>query len=155
MLIIPNRFKDGTLKCPSFDKLLPEEHGIKTKATRKHKVRFEHVCTESSEPVRYCEALIYIWNVDDYIIVSDIDGTITKSDLGGMWNTTVMIKAGFSHNGYAHDGVCTLFQKLVKDSGCHIVYLTARPLDLIDVTRTYIRTLNQHGSYLPDGPIVT
>jgi hypothetical protein len=155
------RFKDGNLRCSNLEKLLPDlideasRSSTKPRTNKLYQIRFEHICSETAEPIRYCEAMIHAWDVDDSIVISDIDGTITKSDLGGMWNTTFRIKAGFTHTGYAHEGVCTLFQRLVSEGKCHIVYLTARPLDLIDVTRTYIHTLTQNGKSLPPGPIIT
>lgn len=149
------RFKDGNVRCSELEKLLPEEANEKTDKKRTYRLRYEFKAPGAGDSVKFCEATIHVWDVDDNCVVSDIDGTITRSDIGGLMNTTLRIKAGLTHKGYAHDGVCTLYKKIVASTNCHIIYLTARPLDLIDVTRKYITTLQQKGEGLPSGPVVT
>lgn len=38
--------------------------------------------------------MLFVWGAADIVAVSDVDGTVTKSDIGGMLNTTILQKAG-------------------------------------------------------------
>ena len=84
---------------------------------------------------------VFLFHQDDRLIVSDIDGTITNSDLLGHGAGAI----GVSYN---HDGVVNLFNA-IKTNGYQIVYLSARPVALASSTRRYLRT-----SGLPDGPVL-
>ena len=126
-------------------------------------LRFEHLCVESRDaPVRYCAATLWIWKHDDVVVVSDVDGTITRSDVRGMLNTVVLPRMGYAAGEYAHPGVCVLFSRLARTFACRFVYVTSRPLDLADETRAYIDSVSQPASgaaagaaALPSGPVVT
>ena len=66
------------------------------------------------------EGKIYLYNYDDKLIVSDIDGTVTKSDiLGHIYS--------FLGLDWIHADICRLFS-LLQERGFHMIYLTARPL---------------------------
>lgn len=58
--------------------------------------------------VATAEAHLYLWSSSDSIIVSDIDGTITKSDVRGVIDTVIQDK--FEH---VHDDICKLFQSIL------------------------------------------
>ncbi len=58
--------------------------------------------------VAIAEAHLYLWNASDSIIVSDIDGTITKSDIRGVFDTIIQDK--FEH---VHDDICDFFQSIL------------------------------------------
>ena len=123
-------------------------------------LRLEHTCAENPDsPIRFAHAVLWVWRVDDVVAVSDVDGTITRSDVKGHLNTTVMQKMGFEHAGYAHAGVCALFSHLAERTRCRFVFLTSRPLDLVQETRNYVLTLSQATMrgpmMLPAGPVVT
>lgn len=104
---------------------------------------------------RHVVASLWVFPFSDSFMVSDVDGTITKNDLGGLFNTALRMKAGFKHTGYAHQGTCHLFNHIVQETGCRVLYLTARPLNLMNETRAYINSLKQVGLGLPQGPIVS
>lgn len=89
---------------------------------------------------------IYLWKDDAKIIVSDIDGTITKSDVWGHLY-------GIMGKDWTHNGVASLYTKIVKN-GYKIVYLTARPLGQSSSTRSYLKNICQDGYKLPDGPVL-
>jgi len=116
------------------------------------RLRYEHNC---GEEMVYCESTLWVWRANDVVVVSDVDGTVTKSDVRGHWNTTVRQKIGLVHRGYAHEGLCALFDHIVASYTCRMLYLTARPLDLSVETRGYLETLEQGGRLLPSGPVVT
>ncbi|GBG24223.1 Phosphatidate phosphatase LPIN3 [Hondaea fermentalgiana] len=127
-----------------------------------HKLKFEHRYTANGEyRLNYVEALFWLWDSSDSIVVSDIDGTITRSDVGGMINGVLGARMGWK-KGHAHPGVCFLYNHLIDETNAHIMYLTARPLNLINDTRSYIYELEQPVSsssmtmrQLPPGPIIT
>jgi len=127
-----------------------------------HKLRFEHRYTANEEyRLNYIEAFLWVWDSSDSIIVSDIDGTITRSDVGGMINGVLGARMGWK-KGHAHPGVCYLYNHLIHETDARMMYLTARPLNLINETRSYIYELEQPISSssmtmrrLPPGPIIT
>jgi phosphatidate phosphatase LPIN len=91
-------------------------------------------------------SFIYLWNFNDKIVVSDIDGTITKSDLKGFIY-------GFINkiNEWCHSGVIKLFSK-IENHSYKFIYLSARPRGL--KTRKLLEEINQNGKILPNGPIL-
>jgi hypothetical protein len=92
---------------------------------------------------------IFLWNWTDRLVVSDVDGTITKSDLLGHFYA-MLGKGG----DWTHPGICTLYSKISRN-GYHMVYLTARSVSQINQTKTYLFTLQQDGVGLPLGPVLT
>jgi phosphatidate phosphatase LPIN len=92
------------------------------------------------------EGSIYLWKDDAKIVVSDIDGTITKSDVWGHLY-------GMMGRDWTHHGVASLYTKIVKN-GYKIVYLTSRPLGQSSSTKTYLKNVRQDGCKLPDGPVL-
>ena len=134
-------------------------HAVEDASVSALHVRFEHVCPELAEardsPARFAECTLFVWNHDDDVVVSDVDGTITLSDVGGHLNTTLLQKVGYSPNTYAHPGVCALFSFIREKFHCRFLYLTARPLNLCVETRNYLRGLKQDDKVLPLGPCVT
>ena len=121
-----------------------------------HSVTFEHYLHGADDPLRFVKASFWVWSRDDSLIVSDIDGTITKSDIQGLVRTVAKGKLGMRPDGYAHKGICKLFGHIVSKVQCHVLYLTARTVKLANETRTYLLTLNQEGDNpLPRGPLIT
>ncbi|KAF7160460.1 hypothetical protein CNMCM5623_006059 [Aspergillus felis] len=93
-----------------------------------------------------CTATMYLWNSTTPIVISDIDGTITKSDaLGHVLN---MIGRDWTHA-----GVAKLYTDIVNN-GYNIMYLTSRSVGQADTTRTYIYGVCQDGYRLPKGPVI-
>lgn len=128
-------------------------------------------------------ALLHMWSSADSVIVSDIDGTVTKSDVRGVLDTVVTERFE-----YVHQGVCDLYQKLhginitdetssfggksdgdgdnsidATDRGqVRFLYLSSRPLSLVNSTRRFLTCLvqgtNSAGNkmrrrMLPPGPL--
>ncbi|CAK37312.1 uncharacterized protein An01g12610 [Aspergillus niger] len=93
-----------------------------------------------------CTATMYLWNGNIPIVISDIDGTITKSDaLGHVLN---MIGRDWTHA-----GVAKLYTDIVNN-GYNIMYLTSRSVGQADTTRAYLYGVNQDGWRLPKGPVI-
>lgn len=93
-----------------------------------------------------CHAHMYYWTHDVPIVISDIDGTITKSDaLGHVLN---MIGRDWTHI-----GVAKLYSDIVAN-GYNILYLTSRSVGQADTTRAYLNGVLQEGFKLPKGPVI-
>ncbi len=93
-----------------------------------------------------CHAYLYYWTHDVPIVISDIDGTITKSDaLGHVLN---MIGRDWTHI-----GVAKLYSDIVAN-GYNIFYLTSRSVGQADTTRAYLNGVVQEGYKLPKGPVI-
>ncbi|KAJ5753239.1 hypothetical protein N7520_010156 [Penicillium odoratum] len=93
-----------------------------------------------------CTASMYLWNGNTPIVISDIDGTITKSDaLGHVLN---MIGRDWTHT-----GVAKLYTDIVNN-GYNIMYLTSRSVGQADTTRSYLYGVCQEGYRLPRGPVI-
>jgi len=91
-------------------------------------------------------ATIYLWDHDAQLVISDIDGTITRSDALG--HVLPMVGRDWSQS-----GVAKLFSS-IREAGYHIVYLTSRAIGQAQTTRNFINNLRQDGDvYLPKGPI--
>jgi len=116
---------------------------------------------------------IYLWSSSDKVIISDVDGTITKSDIRGVYDTIIQ-----DYFTYCHVGICQFFCSLVtersndnttddrtrefekeregqdKDNGegqVRFFYLTARPIRLISQTRKLLQSLKQPCTSLSKG----
>lgn len=89
---------------------------------------------------------LFVWRWNVPIVISDIDGTITKSDALG--HVLAMIGKDWTHA-----GVAKLFSEISRN-GYNIMYLTARSAGQADSTRSYLRSINQEGNKLPIGPVI-
>ncbi|XP_022772867.1 phosphatidate phosphatase PAH2-like [Durio zibethinus] len=92
------------------------------------------------------DARIYLWKWNTHIVISDVDGTITKSDVLGQFMPLVGID--WSQTGVAH-----LFSA-IKENGYQLLFLSARAISQAYITRQFLVNLKQDGKALPDGPIV-
>lgn len=93
-----------------------------------------------------CQAYMFLWKYDTPVVISDIDGTITKSDaLGHVLN---MIGRDWTHA-----GVAKLYCDIVAN-GYNIMYLTSRSVGQADTTRAYLHGVQQDGYRLPRGPTI-
>ncbi|KAM6053496.1 phosphatidate phosphatase LPIN3 isoform 2-T3 [Theristicus caerulescens] len=93
-----------------------------------------------------CEATIYLWNWDDKVVISDIDGTITKSDALGH----VLPHLG---KDWTHHGIAKLFHK-IHLNGYKFLYCSARAIGMARITKGYLKWVNEQGCALPKGPIL-
>jgi len=93
-----------------------------------------------------CNCHVYLWKWTDKIVISDIDGTITKSDVLGH----VLPIIG---RDWAQSGVASLFTK-IRNNGYHIAYLSARAIGQAPTTKDYLQSVSQEDLNLPDGPLL-
>jgi len=100
------------------------------------------------------KAKIYLWPYDKKIVISDVDGTITKSDVLG--HLLPWVGSHWSHNGVAE------FYTSITKNGYNILYLTSRAICQAESTRQYLfEMVEQHNSnldpmsfILPEGPVI-
>ncbi|WCJ35405.1 Phosphatidate phosphatase PAH2 [Euphorbia peplus] len=92
------------------------------------------------------EARIYLWKWNTRIVISDVDGTITKSDVLGQFMP--LVGRDWSQTGVAH-----LFSA-IKENGYQLLFLSARAISQAYLTRQFLVNLKQDGKALPDGPVV-
>lgn len=93
-----------------------------------------------------CSAQLFYWKSDIPVVISDIDGTITKSDALGHLLTMM-------GRDWTHTGVAKLFSD-IRANGYNIMYLTARSVGQADATRAYLGGVDQFGFKLPPGPVI-
>ncbi|XP_027149353.1 phosphatidate phosphatase PAH1-like [Coffea eugenioides] len=92
------------------------------------------------------DARIYLWKWDTRVVISDVDGTITRSDLLGQFMPLVGVD--WSQTGVAH-----LFSA-IKENGYQLLFLSARAISQAYNTRQFLLNLKQDGKVLPEGPVV-
>uniref|UniRef100_A0A669AWG5 phosphatidate phosphatase n=1 Tax=Oreochromis niloticus TaxID=8128 RepID=A0A669AWG5_ORENI len=93
-----------------------------------------------------CAGTIYLWNWDDKVIISDIDGTITKSDVFGQ----ILPQLG---KDWTHQGIAKLYHS-VHENDYKFLYCSARAIGMADMTRGYLHWVNDRGTLLPQGPLL-
>lgn len=89
----------------------------------------------------------YTYRPQYRVIVSDIDGTITRSDVLGHLMP-------FINQDWSHSGIAELYTNLYK-RGYIIVYLTARNIGQAFKTLKYLKSIRQQEHTLPEGPLIT
>ncbi|KAL3340485.1 hypothetical protein AABB24_028893 [Solanum stoloniferum] len=93
------------------------------------------------------DARIYLWRWDSKVVISDVDGTITRSDVLGQFMP--LVGMDWSQIGVAH-----LFSA-IKENGYHLLFLSARAISQAYLTRQFLFNLMQNGVGLPEGPVLT
>ncbi|VBB32672.1 unnamed protein product [Acanthocheilonema viteae] len=102
--------------------------------------------TTKFQGTTWCSCHIYLYKWTERLVISDIDGTITKSDvlghvipaIGGQW---------------AHAGVAELYTR-IKENGYQLVYLSSRAIGQSYSTKKYLQSVAQNAKFLPDGPLL-
>ena len=79
------------------------------------------------------------------IVVSDIDGTVTKSDVwGNLYD--------YAGKDYTHAGIAKLYS-LIEGNGYQFIYLSTRPYSHYNRTKSYVTKIEQEGYVMPKGAI--
>ncbi|KAJ8378858.1 hypothetical protein AAFF_G00233600 [Aldrovandia affinis] len=92
------------------------------------------------------EGTIYLWNWDDKVIISDIDGTITRSDVFGQ------ILPQFGKD-WTHQGIAQLYHS-IDQNGYKFLYCSARAIGMANMTRGYLHWVKDREAILPRGPLI-
>jgi phosphatidate phosphatase LPIN len=93
-----------------------------------------------------CKATLWYWKHNVPIVISDIDGTITKSDVLGHLLTQI-------GRDWTHPGVAKLYTEIAAN-GYNFLYLTSRSVGLADTTKAYLDGVVQDGYRLPKGAVI-
>lgn len=88
---------------------------------------------------------LFLWDDHAPIVISDVDGTITRSDVPGQF-------LPYMGKDWSQKGVTELFSRIERN-GYHILYLTARSIGQANSTRGFITGLHRDGHSLPNGPV--
>lgn len=136
--VVPVVNYSKSLRLPSEDlKKLGLHYGMNT-------ISFSVITSKNGKATS--TARIFLWRSDEKIVISDIDGTITKSDaLGHLFQ--------FVGKDWTHLGVAQLYTDIAKN-GYRFLYLTSRPIGQANSTRGYLRGIEQDRYQLPEGPVI-
>lgn len=134
----------------AFSDLDPEELSLRPTATElmeldlkpgANTIRF---VVESSDIELNCR--VFLWGHHNKVIISDVDGTITRSDVLGHLLPAV-------GRDWSHVGVAGLYTQIEKN-GYKVLYLTARPIGQASQTRAFLHSVSQGSAKLPNGPVL-
>uniref|UniRef100_A0A1L8E5C0 phosphatidate phosphatase n=1 Tax=Nyssomyia neivai TaxID=330878 RepID=A0A1L8E5C0_9DIPT len=106
----------------------------------------EFSVTTAYQGTSRCKCYLFRWKYNDKVVISDIDGTITRSDVLGH----ILPMVG---KDWAQIGVADLFSK-IEENGYKLLYLSARAIGQSRATRDYLRSIRQGDVQLPDGPLL-
>jgi phosphatidate phosphatase LPIN len=107
-----------------------------------------YLLLDEQRVVGVAKAHIFLWKHSDSIVVSDIDGTITKSNVRGVLGTIISQQ----YEKVCHVGICQILSRLSSSS--QVIYVTSRPIGLATQTRQFLSGLKQGNETLPDGPLL-
>jgi phosphatidate phosphatase LPIN len=132
----------------SFEKsVYPTNEQINSLGLKDGKNEIKFIVTSRVQGPQELVANIYLWDHKTKVVISDIDGTITRSDALG--HILPMMGKDWSHS-----GIASLYTNIVKN-GYKILYLTSRSILQAGATRGYIESVKQESHMLPEGPIIT
>ncbi|XP_075903556.1 phosphatidate phosphatase LPIN2-like isoform X2 [Nelusetta ayraudi] len=142
-----NVHAEGAAPCPSYRKSLRlSSDQIASLKLREGLNDVTFSITTQYQGTCRCMGTIYLWNWDDEIVISDIDGTITKSDVFGH----ILPQLG---KDWTHQGIAKLYHS-VHENGYKFLYCSARAIGMADMTRGYLHWVNDRGTLLPPGPLM-
>ncbi|CAF4825357.1 unnamed protein product [Rotaria sp. Silwood1] len=110
----------------------------------KNKVEFS--VTTALQGTTTVESNIFLFDHMTKFVISDIDGTITKSDVLG--HIIPLVGGDWSHDGIAE------FFNAIQENGYQFIYLSARAIGQSQITRNFLRNIKQSDRELPVGPLL-
>ena len=138
--------EDDKLFKQKYKSFFPSSNQIKKLELKEGPNEILYVVESTTGGIQTLKSRIYLWKSTEKLIISDIDGTITKSDVLGY------IFPVFGKD-WSHEGVTDLFTHLYKN-GYKIIYLTARAIGQSTMTKNYLNNLIQEKQKLPPGPML-
>lgn len=108
-----------------------------------------YLLLEDERVVGLAQANIFLWSFKDRVVVSDIDGTITKSNARGVIDTILT-----QNYRYCHDGICQLLSSMTEQPNTQVLYVTSRPIGVASHTRKFLANVRQGDHQLPAGPML-
>lgn len=91
---------------------------------------------------------IWLYDCEDNIVIMDIDGTVTKSDVRGYIETVYL-----NYYTYVHHGLAPFLTEIDK-LRLKILFLTSRPIAHHTETRNLLNGIRQDMCLIPRGPIM-
>ena len=143
--------------------LIDSEKGVFSSEPNSHVLNQMHLAFGCNDIRFYCsitkESVVvkfWLFGCDDKLVVSDIDGTITRSDITGYLQTVLLKKYD-----YIHDGVVSFYNDLANLYNLKFVYLTSRPQShylttsqLLDKACNSTSDTSGETGRLPGGPLL-
>jgi phosphatidate phosphatase LPIN len=132
---------------PSYSKTLTlDSDGLKSLNLKPGENEAVFCVTSKMQGRATVQCVVHLWEHDEQVVISDIDGTITRSDIMGH-------AASILGRDWTHEGVAGLFTMISKN-GYKFLYLTSRSISHAPLTREYLSSIEQdRGTKLPIGPI--
>ena len=127
------------------NKFFPTSNELKQLNLKKGENEICFMVKTAQNGIQTLKSFIYLWQSNVKIIISDIDGTITRSDILGQ-------VLPFFGGKWSHDGVIELYNNIYKN-GYKFLYLTARAIGQSNMTKNYLENLMQGKENLPKGPL--
>jgi phosphatidate phosphatase LPIN len=116
----------------------------KTVTAGKNLVTFQF--TSSVWGKQTVKAHLWVWGWQAKVVISDVDGTITKSDVLG--HLAPMVGKDWNHAGIAR------LYNSIKANGFEFLFLSSRAVSQSSNTRRYLEKLTQDGETLTQGPVL-
>ena len=138
--------QDDKLFKQKYKSFFPSSNQLKKLELKEGINEIIYIVNSMTGGIQTLKSHIYWWKSNQKLIISDIDGTITKSDILGYIFPII-------GKDWSHEGVNDLFSNLYKN-GYKIIYLTARAIGQSSMTKNYINNLIQEKKTLPPGPIL-
>ena len=135
-----------TLLKKQYKSFFPSSSQLKALNLHYGRNEIQFVCTNTFNGEQKLKCDLYLWPSNAKIVISDIDGTITRSDVLGQ----LMPMIG---KDWSHKGITDLFTN-ISENGYEFVYLTARAICQSGATKDYLNTLFQEKNGLPRGPLL-
>ena len=126
--------------------LRPTNQFLKSMNLHYGKNELKYVVEAVEEGEVYCSANVFLIKSNTRLVISDIDGTITKSDVLGH----LMPMMG---RDWTHEDISELYTNIAKN-GYQMVYLTSRAIGQASLTKSYLNSVKQGNFVLPDGPLI-
>jgi phosphatidate phosphatase LPIN len=134
---ITTKRRESLSKARTF---VPNSNQLKLLNLQEGRNEISFICHSRLSGKQVLTSEIYLWDYRDQIIISDVDGTITRSDVLG--HLLPMIGKDWSHK-----GINELYTNIEK-RGYRFLYLTARAISQSGTTKEYIKNLNQSKLFL-------
>ncbi len=137
--------KDYNLFIKKYKSFFPSSNQLKQLELKQGHNEICFICRTTSSGIQTLKSSIYLWPSTTKLVISDVDGTITRSDVLGQ----VLPILG---RDWTHEGVIELFNEITK-RGYKMIYVTARGIGQSTMTKNYLDSLIQEKKALPPGPL--
>ena len=136
---------DYNLFKKKYKSFFPSSNQLKQLELKQGRNEICFVCKTASSGIQTLKSSIYLWPSTSKLVISDVDGTITRSDVLGQ-------VLPFLGKDWTHEGIIDLYTGITKN-GYKMVYLTSRAIGQSTMTKNYLDSLIQEKKTLPEGPL--